>query len=48
MTAVIIKIREYFPLKPNKEIMEDVNNCIKKEEEKLKDVVKVQDDKNKK
>lgn len=45
---MIIKIREYFPLKSNKEILEDINNSIKKEEEKAKENVKGQDNQSKK
>ena len=48
VNAVIIKIREHFPLKSNKEILEDINNSIKKEEEKSKERLVVADDKNKK
>ena len=48
VNAVIIKIREHFPLKSNKEILEDINNSIKKEEEKAKERLVVAEDKNKK
>jgi len=41
VNAVIIKIKEYFPFKSNKEILEDINNSIKREEEKSKENVKV-------